>query len=286
MADLPCLQQLTVKSTPISDEIWELILHKHGRTLTDMGIEKQELSDNVLRVMSQTCNSLTRLSIDVYKESTISLAFMVANLPNLHSLLVRYSSPLRESYSDGLFNAFSKHSIPHLYDLELCNTGNFEVDSLENFLSKSRPSLRSLIIDDSSEITEAHFNVILYHLSGTLKTLRVKHDIGLVSRGCIHKLKSIIDNFVKDGEYISDISMFDNIYVCPRSTDFVDFSEFITYDDDNIITLDVSTPPMNMNVDVISNNNFDEYIAHDAYVSMFDYPDIFGEYTAYNDYTS
>ena len=285
MADLPCLQQLTVKSTPISDEIWELILCKHGKTLTDinMGIEKQEVSDNVLRVMSQTCNSLTHLSIDVYKESATSLALMVANLPNLHSLLVRYSSPLRESYSDGLFNAFSKHSIPHLYDLELCNTGNFEVDSLENFLSKSRPSLRSLIIDDSSEITEAHFNVILYHLSGTLKTLRVKYDVGLISRDCMHKLRSIIDDFVKDGEYINEL----DIYAYPCTTDIeFDFSEFITYEEDNIITFDAPNPPMNMNVDVIANNNFGEYIAHDAYVGRFDYSDIFGEYTAYNDYTS
>ncbi|CAG8517759.1 10966_t:CDS:1 [Paraglomus occultum] len=286
MADLPSLQQLTVKNTPISDEIWELILHKHGKTLIEISIEKQKLSDSVLRVMSQTCNSLSHLSIDVYKELSISLAFMVANLPNLHSLLVRYSSPLRESYSDGLFNALSKHSIPHLYYLELCNTGNFEVDSLENFLSKSRPSLRSLIIDDSSEITEAHFNVILYHLSDTLKTLRVKYDIGLVSRDCIHKLRSIIDNFVRDGEYISDASMFDNIYVYPRTVDFFeyDFSEFITYEDD-VFTLDVSTPSMNTNVDVVS-NDLDEYIAQDTYVGRFDYSDIFAEYTAYNVYNS
>ncbi|CAG8517779.1 10967_t:CDS:2 [Paraglomus occultum] len=71
---------------------------------------------------------------------------------------------------------FSEYEFPHLYNLELHDMSHFEPTSLESFLLNSKPSLRSLIIDDTSRITDAHLKILLKYLGRSLRTLKFKFN--------------------------------------------------------------------------------------------------------------
>ncbi|CAG8533021.1 1782_t:CDS:1 [Paraglomus brasilianum] len=194
VANIPRLQQLVIGNCNIPDVDWEQFFHKHGKALIDIDISSQRLlADESFMVISRLCVNLRHLCVSVPSNRALrNVADLVANQPNLHSLTLRYQTGSgREDNYTTLFNTLSEYRFSNLDYLELYSTREFDVDSLDNFLSKSKPPLTSLIICDTY-ITEKHFNVILDHLSGTLKVLRAEYDISLDDE---KRVKSVVGNF-------------------------------------------------------------------------------------------
>ena len=150
-----------------------------------------ELSDNTISIMADMCQNLRRLAIIVSKELIKPIACMVANIPNLQALVLSAWDP---PLLDSLFNELAKHQLLHLQDLALSSMDNCHVDSLENFLSRSRPPLRSLVIARTCLMTEAHINVILHYLRDTLESLVIYYDVDGVSKECIERVSAYKKN--------------------------------------------------------------------------------------------
>jgi len=193
--ELPHLQELTFRGIEMSCETLRKILQKHGGKLVSLKIGKQVIPDNVFTTISQVCCKLEYLSVGVFEDQLSIVANTVANRPNIHSLVL---SGLSKKSSTSLFYTFSKYEFPHLYNLELHNMTNFDHKSLERFLLDSKPSLRSLIIDGTSCITDRHLELLLEYLGHSLRTLKIK--INSEQQNMIRQRNNVIehlDNYVE-----------------------------------------------------------------------------------------
>ena len=209
MAELPLLQQLIVEYCHIPCMAWERLLFYHGKKLIDINVSGQGMSEKKFEVISQTCHNLRHLSVYVYSnEQLLFIAHTMKSLPTLHC--VKLIQCLFSNYNyTHLFDIFAKCHLPHLDHLILfcsCNYSannninnnnngkNFEVDSLKEFLSKSSPPLKTLIIF-GEDVTDEHLDVILDHLSDTIRVLRVDTNIDSVSDKCFERVKSVVKEF-------------------------------------------------------------------------------------------
>jgi len=206
MANFPCLQQLSIGNCSIPSRVLGQILHKHGKFLVDLDVYLQKLTDRNFRGMLETCNNLRHLCISVSGNVLLSNAHLIASLPNLHSLVIQS----QKSFT--IFDALAKYQLPNLDYLELYTNGEVKVSSLENFLSNSKPPLRTLIMYYVT-VTDKHLDVIVDHLSNTLRILRIDY---LVSREYIEQVRSIVGD-VDRAKYCDFTHFRCDAKICMRS---------------------------------------------------------------------
>ncbi|CAG8586272.1 11755_t:CDS:1 [Paraglomus brasilianum] len=192
----PNLQEIVFSELDFLPEILTTLIHNHGKTLTSMEIGKVAITSKICKSILQNCTSLTHLSIVISQQLVMRVAYMIAKLSNLHSITLSW-----ETYSfrdiDVLFNNLANHELPHLYKLQMVSGDRFQVDSLQNFLSNSRPPLQTLCINSRGSVTDEHLNVILDYLGDTLKKLKLNYDVNVVSKACMERVLRVVEVFDK-----------------------------------------------------------------------------------------
>jgi hypothetical protein len=199
-ADLPQLQQLDIKLFQArQDMAWEQMLCRHGNKLTDMKLYLSEKLDGVIEVVPQKCRKLEYLTLSLPARappaSLLPIIKMTASLPNLHFLTLKC-----QISNMTVVNALSMHQFPHLQYLKLINSysRHLEVERLKDFLSNSKPPLKSLEFQGIL-ITEDHLYTIINYLADTLRNLKIQYIMEPVSSECLERVESVVGNF--DVEY-------------------------------------------------------------------------------------
>jgi len=124
---------------------------------------------------------------------------MIGNLPNLHSVKLTWDLLGWKTDVDELFNALAAYHLPCLYKLEITQILGFQPQSLQKFLSKSKPPLKALILDNRYHVVDEHLKVILNNLSDTLRLLRLYYNDKCKGLGeqRIRQVARVVVNFKK-----------------------------------------------------------------------------------------
>ncbi|CAG8487767.1 4040_t:CDS:1 [Paraglomus occultum] len=198
-ADLPNLQSLVLAGTGFSSEVLMAIIRKHKKMLTTLKIGNTVVDSSVCLTIRESCQSLENLSVVVSEANIAPVADMIGNLPNLHSVKLTWDLLGWKTDVNELFNALASYYLPCLYKLEITQILGFQPQSLQNFLSKSKPPLKALILDNRYHVVDEHLKVILDNLGDTLRLLRLYYNDKCkgLSEQRIRQVARVVGNFKK-----------------------------------------------------------------------------------------
>jgi len=162
-------------------------IHKYGETLVSLEISGG-IDDTVCETILQHCPRLTHLLTTLTSGDISAIAVLIARLPHLYSVKLQCSLCF---YMDFPLDCLARYKLLQLRELTLLGVYEIGATSLQNFLSKSKPPIELLIIDNQRPIYGKHFDVILDHLGSSLKTLRVNYYS--LSAENVTKLERIAD---------------------------------------------------------------------------------------------
>ncbi|CAG8485737.1 25430_t:CDS:2 [Dentiscutata erythropus] len=199
-SEFPQLTTIELENTSAPVHILEsLIKHGNNNILTlNLGQYKNTLnnSSNIIETVANHCPNLISFKSFIESDEVPQLVSLFTLCTNLQSVTINGPrSP--EIDVNHLFLELSSQELPNLRDLAILGSWSFRSNSLNQFLSGSKPPLKSLQIQNSRCFTDSHLEVILKNLCSeasskcTLKDLRL-HITSQLNEELIDKVRECV----------------------------------------------------------------------------------------------
>ncbi|RIB03882.1 hypothetical protein C2G38_2122031 [Gigaspora rosea] len=212
-SEFPQLTTIEMENTSAPVHILESLI-KHGNsniTTLNLGQYKTTLnnpsssssSSNIIEIVANNCPNLVSFKSFIESDEIPQLVSLFTLCTNLQSVTINGPrSP--EIDVNHLFLELSSQELPNLKDLSILGSWSFQSYSLNQFLSGSKPPLKSLQIQNSRCFTDSHLEVVLKNLcseissKNTLKDLRL-HVTCQLNEELIDKVRECVkeDGFVQ-----------------------------------------------------------------------------------------
>ncbi|KAF0429069.1 RNI-like protein [Gigaspora margarita] len=215
-SEFPQLTTIEMENTSAPVHILEsLIKHGNSNILTlNLGQYKTTLnnsssssssssSSKIIETVANHCPNLISFKSFIESDEIPQLVSLFTLCTNLQSVTINGPrSP--EIDVNHLFLELSSQELPNLKDLSILGSWSFQSYSLNQFLSGSKPPLKSLQIQNSRCFTDSHLEVILKNLcseissKNTLKDLRL-HVTCQLNEDLVDKVRDYVkeDGFVQ-----------------------------------------------------------------------------------------
>ncbi|CAG8759276.1 11289_t:CDS:1, partial [Cetraspora pellucida] len=207
-SEFPKLSTIEMENTSAPDHILESLIKLGNIKILNLNLGQYKTTlnkpSNIIQTVANHCPNLINFKSFIESEEIPQLVSLFTLCTNLQSVTINGPrSP--EIDVNHLFLELSSQELPNLRDLAILGSWSFRSYSLDQFLSGSKPPLKSLKIQNSKCFTDSHLEVILRNLcsnissnSGTLKELRL-HVTSHLNEELVDKAKEYVkeDGFVQ-----------------------------------------------------------------------------------------
>ncbi|CAG8839739.1 10996_t:CDS:1, partial [Racocetra persica] len=207
-SEFPQLSTIEMENTSAPVHILESLIKLGNFKILNLNLGQYKTTlnnpSNIIQTVANHCPNLITFKSFIESEEIPHLVSLFTLCTNLQSVTINGPrSP--EIDVNHLFLELSSQELPNLRDLAILGSWSFRSYSLDQFLSGSKPPLKSLKIQNSKCFTDSHLEVILRNLcsnvssnSGTLKDLRL-HVTSHLNEELVDKAKEYVkeDGFVQ-----------------------------------------------------------------------------------------